>query len=59
MKGNDSIDPDVDVPVAWVYEIGSADDSDGHLGPQFRKVSLYWDKTQTIGLLRKALPSDP
>lgn len=60
LKGNTGDEPDVDTPVAWVCEVGKADegDEDGYLGLQFKDVSLYWDKTKTVALLKKALPSD-
>lgn len=58
IKGNTGDEPDTDTPVAWVCEIGPADEADGHLGLQFKDVSLYWDKTKTVALLKEKLPSD-
>jgi hypothetical protein len=58
IKGNTGAEPDTDTPVAWICEIGPADEPDGHLGLQFKNVSLHWDKTKTVELLTKKLPSD-
>lgn len=58
IKGNNGDKPDTDTPAAWVCEIGPADEADGHLGLQFKDVSLYWDKSKTVALLKKKLPSD-
>jgi hypothetical protein len=58
LKGNTSDEPDTDTPVAWVAVIGPADEPEGYLGLQFKDTSLYWDKTKTVDLLQKSLPSD-
>ncbi|GIZ44721.1 hypothetical protein CKM354_000791200 [Cercospora kikuchii] len=60
LKGNVGDEADVEAPVAWICEIGKADeaDGDGYLGLQFKEVSLYWDKTKTVELLKRGLPSD-
>lgn len=58
LKGNTSTEPDVDTPMAWMCSIGPAVGGEGYLGLHFRNVSLYWDKTRTVQLLGKVLPSD-
>ncbi|OQN95651.1 hypothetical protein B0A48_18175 [Cryoendolithus antarcticus] len=58
IKGNTGPEPDTDTPVAWICEIGPADDPDAYLGLQFKTSSIHWDKTQTVALLKKKLPSD-
>lgn len=58
LKGNTSDVPDTETPVAWVTVIGPADEPEGYLGLQFKDTNIYWDKTKTVGLLKKALPSD-
>lgn len=58
IKGNTSDVPDTDTPVTWVTVIGPSDDPEGYLGLQFKDTSLFWDKTKTVGLLKKLLPSD-
>lgn len=58
IKGNTSDVPDTDTPTSWVTIIGPADEPEGFLGLQFKDTSLYWDKTKTVALLKKALPSD-
>jgi hypothetical protein len=58
IKGNVGAEPDTDTPVAWICEIGPTDDADGYLGLQFKHVSLHWDKTRTVEMLKKNLPSD-
>jgi hypothetical protein len=58
IKGNVGAEPDTDTPVAWICDVGPTDESDGYLGLQFKNVSIHWDKTKTIELLKKNLPSD-
>lgn len=58
LKGNTGEKPDTETPTSWVCEIGPGDEPDAYLGLQFKKVSLYWDKTKTVELLKRALPSD-
>lgn len=59
VKGNLSEIPDTDTPVAWVCTIGGEEEGEeGCLRLQFKGVSLYWDKTRTVELLGKKLPSD-
>lgn len=58
LKGNTGTEPDVDTPLAWVCEIGPADEPEGYLGLQFKAVNLYWDKAKTVALLQQRLPSD-
>jgi hypothetical protein len=58
LKGNTGTEPDIDTPMAWMCTIGPAVGTEGYLGLHFRNVSLYWDKTRTVQLLGKALPSD-
>lgn len=58
IKGNTGDEPDTDTPCAWICEIGPAAEPDGTLGLQFKQVSIHWDKTKTVALLKKGLPSD-
>lgn len=58
LKGNTLDVPDTDTPTSWVTIIGPADKPEGYLGLQFKDTTLYWDKTKTVALLEKSLPSD-
>lgn len=53
LKGNQSKDPDVTVPMLWICTIGAAASADGYNGLQFKEVHLGWDTAQVADLFRE------